>query len=455
MSANSGPGSMITCPSCQQRFPAQIEQIIDVGRDPATKGRFLSGQSSTVHCPHCGYRAVLGTPVLYHDPAKELFLVYVPMELGLQQAERERIIGSLVKTVMDHTPNEQKRGYMFQPRTMLSIQGMMETILEADGVTPEMLEEQRAKVRLVESFLQSDQEDLPALVDQHDDRIDMEFFLILNGAAQNAVQSGRQDMAQHVLDVRDRLMELSTAGQEALRDIELQEEAIQDVTEALQALGDQATREDFMDLVFSFAEDDQRLQALVGLQYPLFDYAFFMELSGLIEQADGDDRAFLEALHERLLELTNLIRQQQEAAVQASVQVLRDILRSPDLDEAIRRHVPALDDTFMMVLAANIQSAESSQDVQASARLKQVYERVMAMINQNVPPELRFVSDLLQQESFEDARALIDAEAAQFGPELLEIMDLLMADLEARGDESTVERLAVLRDYVASGMPAP
>lgn len=454
MSVNGGPGNMIACPNCQQQFPARIEQIIDVGRNPTAKGRFLSGQSSTVHCPHCGYQAMIGTPVLYHDPAKELFLVYVPMELGLGQAEQERVIGSLVKAVMDSTPNEQKRGYMFQPRTMLSMQGMMEAILVADGVTPDMLEAQRAKVRLVEAFLQSDVENLPALVKQHDDKIDMEFFMILNGAAQNAAQSGRQDMADHVLEIRDRLMEMTTAGQATLREIELQEEALQDVTAALEGLGEQPTRGDFLNLVISFADDDQRLQALVGLQYPLFDYAFFTELTGLIEHADSGNRAYLEALRERLLELTNLIKRQQEALVQSSVQVLQDIISSPDLDEAIRRNLPSLDDTFMMVLMANIQNAEKTKDLQASARLKQVYERVMALVDEHSPPELRFISDLLRQPSFEEACALADEEAAHFGPQLLEIMDMILADLEARGDTSTVERLAAIRDYVANGMPA-
>ncbi len=456
MSFSTGFGPSITCPNCQRPFATQIHQIIDVGRDPSAKARLLSGQNNTAVCPHCGYRLAIGTPLLYHDPAKQLLLVYVPMELGLPQAEQERVIGGLMKALMDGIPNEQRRGYLFQPRPVLSMQGLIEAILEADGVTPEMLAAQRAKARLVETFLQADSDALPDLVAQHDDTIDMEFFQIISAAAQNALQAGREDMARHIMDVRDRLMALSTAGRQAIKELELQEQAIQDVAQALTELGQEATREDFLDLVIGFADDDQRLQALVGLQFPLFDYAFFQELAGRIEQADDGEKTRLETLRDRLLELASLIRQRQEMVVRAATRVLRDILSSEDMDAAIRRNLPLIDETFLMVLLANIGAAEDKKDVQASARLKQVYDRVLEVLDESAPPELRFINELLQQPSVEEARALVDARAAGLGQELLQYMDMLMQDLAARGDQRTLDRLMPLRDYVADvlGQPA-
>lgn len=73
----------VTCPNCRQPFTAQVEQIIDGGRDPNAKARFLSGAINAVRCPYCGYEFRLTTPILYHDASKELLLVNVPMELGL------------------------------------------------------------------------------------------------------------------------------------------------------------------------------------------------------------------------------------------------------------------------------------------------------------------------------------------------------------------------------------
>ena len=159
-----GGGQTIQCPNCGQPFSMPVEQIIDVGRDPAAKARLLAGQVNVAHCPNCGFRVALGTPLAYHDPAHELLLTFVPMDLGLNKQDQERAIGSLVNAVMNSIPNEQRRGYLFQPKSVLTMQGLIEAILAADGVTPEMLEAQRAKVRLAETLLQTDIEQLPGLV---------------------------------------------------------------------------------------------------------------------------------------------------------------------------------------------------------------------------------------------------------------------------------------------------
>ena len=73
---------------------AQLEQILDVGRDPQAKQRLLSGRTNLVTCPNCGYQAMLGTPLIYHDPAKQLLLLYIPMELNLPAQEQNKLIAA-------------------------------------------------------------------------------------------------------------------------------------------------------------------------------------------------------------------------------------------------------------------------------------------------------------------------------------------------------------------------
>src|SRR5258706_11921020 len=153
-------GTMITCPNCRQPFQAVLEQIIDVARDPSGKARLLSGQLNMVTCPHCGYQSMLATPLIYHDAAKQLLLVYVPMELGLPPQEQNRLIGSMTNAIMNSLPPDQRKGYLLNPKTMFTLQGMVETILEGDGITKEVIEAQRAKMRLVEQFMQADPNNL-------------------------------------------------------------------------------------------------------------------------------------------------------------------------------------------------------------------------------------------------------------------------------------------------------
>ncbi len=61
------------------------------------------------HVPHCGFEGPLSTPVVYHDPDKELLLTYFPPEMGLPVNEQERIIGPLIKQVSDSLPMELRK----------------------------------------------------------------------------------------------------------------------------------------------------------------------------------------------------------------------------------------------------------------------------------------------------------------------------------------------------------
>src|SRR6185369_10525983 len=157
-------GLQITCPNCRQPFSAILEQIIDVSRDPQAKARLLAGRTNVVTCPNCGYQTMVSTPLVYHDATKELLLIYVPMELNLPRQEQERLIGSMSNAIMSSLPQDQRKGYLLTPKMMLSLQGMIEIILEADGITKDVIEAQRAKMRLVETFLQTDPDTLPELV---------------------------------------------------------------------------------------------------------------------------------------------------------------------------------------------------------------------------------------------------------------------------------------------------
>ena len=71
--------------------------------------------------------------------------------------------------------------------------------------------------------------------------------------------------AEGLIGLYNFLIENTAAGREALQAAEAQEQVIQDITSELEALGENMTREQFMDLVLRHAEDDQHIQALVGV----------------------------------------------------------------------------------------------------------------------------------------------------------------------------------------------
>ena len=150
----------------------------------------------------------------------------------------------------------------------------------------------------------------------------------------------------------------------------------------------------------------------------------FEELSVKIGQAPADQRDGLEGLRDKLLELTTIIDQQTQAALQEAAGLLQEIVTAPDLDQAIAENMVLLDDTFMAVLAANMQEARAPRrpeclgETQAGLRAAS-----LTALRDNMQPELRFINDLLATESDEAASALLMEQANNYGPVLLDMMD--------------------------------
>jgi len=158
---------------------------------------------------------MLSAPLVYHDPEKEVLFTYVPSELGLPEVEQQRFIGDLTGRIMSALPAEQRKGYLLRPRSFLRLEGLIEAVLEADGITPEMRESQRAKANLLERLLQATSEDArKTMVQENDALIDYEFFQLLTLNIELAEAGGRQQIAQELLGLRRQLLELATVGRE-------------------------------------------------------------------------------------------------------------------------------------------------------------------------------------------------------------------------------------------------
>ena len=434
----------LQCPSCRRPFTGTVDTVIDPSIDPQSKVRLLSGQLNTLRCPNCGNPVTVAAPVLYHDASKELLIAILPMELNLTKDQQEKTIGDLMRELK--LAQNAMKGYVFQPRRALTMQNLIEQVLQADGVTPAMMEDQRNRVRLLENLMQTPPEMLPDFVKQHDAELDAQFFQTITMMAQRFAGEGRSDVAGQLLQLQQIIASLSTFGQELIARSQAEEETVAEVAQELEMLGEDATREDFLNMALNYANDDQRLQALVGLARPAFDSTFFQEMSVKIGQAPADQRDGLEGLRDKLIELTTIIDQQTQMALQEAAGLLQEIVTAPDLDQAIAENLDLLDDTFMTVLQANVQEAQRRGDLNASARLKQVYDRVLAALRGNMQPELRFINDLLATESDEAASALLMEQAAQFGAPLLDMMDRVEQILASRGDSPTLQKLIFLRE---------
>jgi hypothetical protein len=365
-------------------------------------------------------------------------------------------VGSLTNAILNSLPPDQRKGYLLTPKMALTLPSLVEMVLEADGITKDVIEAQREKMRLVEIMLQTDPDDLPPLIMQYDAQIDEEFFTLLAATAEAAMANGRRELAEQALALREKLVELSTVGKDLMQRAAVQEAAIQEVAQALNALGENANYDDFVNLALQLGANttDDKLQVLVGLARPVLDYQFFETLTKRIEQAKGDQKTAMIKIRDRLVELTSLVDQQNEAVIRRATDTLRGIVNSTDIDAAIRSRLEVLDDTFMAVLSANIQNAEEAKDLVTAARLKTIFEKVVSLMQESAPPAVRFINELMQQQSFEAANAKLSEGIQQFGSELVDWMDMLIQDLATRGNNPAVDRLHRLREAAAQMVSA-
>lgn len=434
----------IQCAQCRQPFRATVQSVIDVAENPQAKIALLGGNSNIFPCPNCGTPNTVLTPVLFHDASKELLISYVPIELGLPKDAQEKAIGELMREVTSNLPQGGFKAYMLQPRSALTMQGLIDQILQADGVTPEMMQAQRDRVKLVETLIQSPPDLLPDLVRQNDDKIDAQLIQTMSLLIQQLAGQGQDVVARQLVEVQNQIVQLSTFGKELIQQSENQEAAIAEVADEVNALGQDATRADFLQLAISYAGDEQRLQALVGLVRPVFDYAFFQEMTAYVGQQPAADREALETLRDALLQLAAMVDQQAQMAMQEAAGLLRVILSAPNPDEVIDANLNLIDYTFMQVLSANIAEAERRTDLSASAKLKDIYQRIVEKLQASMPPELRFINELLNTPSEDTVRTMIAERAGEFGESLIGALQAVEQQLQAQGNPAMWERFEMV-----------
>jgi len=424
--------------------------IIDVGQRPQAKAIFVSGQLNIAACPQCGYAGMLSTPLVYHDPDKELLLTYVPPEMGLSEIEQQRIVGDLTNRVISALPAEKRKGYLLRPKSYLRLEAMLKDVREAEGITQEMLEAQRAQAELLDRLLQAGEEQArQAIVQANDAQIDYEFLDLLSLNIELAQRSQQAALVSELLALREQLLRWTTLGQE----LGAREEAIA-------SLGQQITREGLLDKLIEAATQgaafkSAKIETLIAVGRPAIDYTFYQQLTERIaaaERAGQQEQAgTLTALRQTVLDETARLDEQDRQAVEEATELLQQALENDDPQAFIRNNIDQVDNLFMNILMANLQAAEGAGETAAVEQLTKISDAVAAVILESQPPEIQFVNQLLSAEYPNGTLALLQENRQRIGDQLLEVMRLLAEDLGKRGREETAQRMIQIREQ-ASGL---
>jgi len=433
------PKTTVACPRCRTPITADITRLFDLTSDPQAKEKLLSGSANLVNCPVCHYQGVYPSPIVYHDADKELLLTYFPPEANLPVPEQEKIIGPLIKKVVDTLPPEKRKGYLFRPQTMLTQQLLFETILKADGITPEMMKAQQEKLALISQLAAAEPENLPQLIAQNDSKIDEQVFMLVSRLAEASAAGGDQEGVQILVNLQRGMLEYSSYGK-SLAD---QARESQAAVKSLQELSQKGlTRESLLGLMIESAGSDARLTTLVTMARGGLDYSFFEQLSAKIDASAGEEQEKLTTLRGKLLQLTAAVDAALKAQMDQAQALLDEILKSDNIEEATEKALPRVDQAFADAVNHAAEHAQAENDQVKLEKLVRVVGVVQAASQSGAA--MQMIEILLQAENEDARRQIFEKAGDAIDAEFLQILNELIGQMEKNNEQP--EALARLKD---------
>lgn len=418
----------LQCPACGTPFRTAVYTLLDVSQQPELKGALLSGQLNVAVCPNCRTASMLAAPLIYHDAAKQLCLVFFPQEAGARPEEQERFVGEATSFIIRSLPANAPKGYLLNPRRFLTLPSLLDAILEADGISREMLEAQRHRIDLISELAGAleDDDQFLTLVNQRREQLTPEFFGTLNAFIE-ATPASQADSRELLIQLRARLAEIEGLEDEGVGEGD---------AELIQAI--ERLRE----------EPEENLEQAVAELRPFIDYGFFQLWTEQIEAAetagDAAEADRLTTRRARILELVEELDREAQAMFEAGAGLLREVLSAPDPEAALRERGDQVDEALMMVISANIGAAQRAGQDDLAARLEEIGNTAFEIIQGRMTPEERFINELLNAETPQEATRMLRKNVAMIKPDFVKQLNELAEQEEKRGNKPIADRLRQL-----------
>ncbi|MHB1357831.1 MAG: CpXC domain-containing protein [Anaerolineae bacterium] len=425
----------VNCPQCKKPFMVELHTVVDVGQEPDLKEALLRGGINSARCPECGAGGMISTPILYHDPAKDLLISFVPPELGMKLDQQEKFIGGLVKAVMDSLPVEKRKAYFFQPKTALTMEGMFDTILEADGVSREALAAQRARLRTMNALLNvmEDEKTFADMVKEHQKELDYEFLLLISNLIDANEQDGNQEAVTTLQQLRDKVMKLVDIA-------------------APKQVSESASNEDLIKLLLD-STDNETWRSTIAMNRPRLDYGFFQALTGMIDAAetggDTDQAEKLTALRERILEEIDTQENMMRSVEDQAVLFIMDLCEAQDLKAMLLENRKRLNDLTLNMVARYRAVAQASGNTSRAEKLQLILDQALDTLESDLPPDARLINRLMRAEHPEGTNRILEENRGMLNEALLATVDKYIENLRRTNKTKLADHLQNIRAQMA------
>ena len=128
----------------------------------------------------------------------------------------------------------------------------------------------------------------------------------------------------------------------------------------------------------------------------------------------------------------------------AGATFLTNLMESSDPVELLRERHSEINEAFLLVLEANRAAAERAGQPQVADRLAQIQQAAVTVAEESLQPEDRFISQLLNAATPQDATGLLRQNAAVVNSALVKRMNELADQMENDGRKPVGERLRQL-----------
>jgi hypothetical protein len=421
------PRIQTSCPRCHQPIVADVQQLFDTTTEPTAKQHFLSRTTNIARCQSCGYEGLLSVPIVYHDSEKELLLTFFPPDAGVSVNDQQKQIGPLIKQVVDALPVDKRKGYLFQPQTMLTYQTLIDRILEADGITKEMLEDQQKRVSLIQRLITTPKsEDRIGIIHQDEALVDGNFFSILSTIIESAMMQGDEKSAQALGAIQKELLQETAFG----RELWSQNQEAQKAIKALQEASKEGLTRERLIEVLAEIKSESALTTVVSMTRTGLDYQFFQSLTEEIEKADEGKKKNLTELRDRLLKITREYDLELKRRMEEAQKLLDAILADTNLEDSVLRHLPEMDEFFTQAIRVEFDKANQAGDL---ARIEKI-QKVTGLIEKASapPPEIEFIQKLIDAKEEDAQKKLLEENSTMVTDEFLQALSSILNEGQTR-----------------------
>lgn len=431
----------LRCQNCQATYAAPIWTYVDVGIQPELKMLLLTGQMNMAVCPNCGTGAMLASPFAYHDPAKQFFFVYIPQELNLRVEDQEKFVGDASKVALQTLPPDAPRGYLLTPKRFISLQTLMETVLEGEGVTKEMMQAQRQRLDLLSQLAEALEADhasgnldapdakLPQVVSQNKAALDAEFFATLLSYIQAAQQQGREDSATMLSELYQRTIDLSGFDPVAAG---LEDPTVEAIIAALRDA------------------DEAKLEETISNYRQVLDDQVFTTWDEQIAALPETERTAAQQRRELVASTVERMDAEAQAMFEGASSLLRDVVQSSDPRAVLSERHAEINEAFFVVLDANINAAARAGQQNVAEQLVALRHVTNDVLQEAMTPQERLINQLLTAESNADATKLLRKNMALVNQDFIKEVNQLAEDMEKSGRKEFVDRLRQVSREAAS-----